>query len=135
MNNLEIHKALDAHLEKVAKQLKIPVAWENIDFTPPKIGLFLEANFMPADNYSFAVQGGAVIRRGVYQVTIVQQIGKGTQSAEALASELTEAFAENTKINNSAPFVYVNGEPSIFGGYKDGTGYRIPITIAYAVMS
>lgn len=134
MNNYIINKALDAWLEKAANTLGLPVAWDNTKYTPPANGLYLEAHFLPADNDDVAIQGGAVIRRGVYQVTVVYPIDKGTQEPQKTAADICSEFQNNTAIPSTgiSP-VWVNGEPSAFSGIKDGTGYRIPVSIAYVV--
>lgn len=133
MNNYMIHKALDKKLEQVAKLAGVPVAWENVPFTPPSSGVYLEADYLPADNEDFTIQGTATMRRGVYQVTIVYPIDSGSQAAEKLAAAIVEAFPNNLAIPTEQTPVYVNGEPSVFSGIRDGTAYRMPVSIAYAV--
>ncbi len=132
MNSYNIHKALDAFLENVATGLFLPVAWENTSFTPPGDGVYLEADFLPAENEDFTIQGSVTLKRGIYQVTVVTPIGSGTQKAEKLASGIVDAFANNVRIPAPAP-MYVNGEPSVFGGIKDDTALRTAVSIAYTV--
>lgn len=134
MNNSIIKKALEAWLERVAGVLKVPVAWENTSFTPPASGIYLESYFLPADNEGIAIQGGATVRRGVYQVTVVHPIGKGSQAASAMADAICSEFQDNTGIPSTGTSpVWVNGPPSAFNGIKDSTAYRIPVSIAYIV--
>lgn len=133
MNNYMIHKALDTRLEQAAQQAGVPVAWENVPFAPPSSGVYLEADYLPADNQDFTIQGTATLRRGVYQVTVVYPIDSGSQAAEKLAAAIVEAFPNNLVIPTDETPVYVNGEPSVFSGIRDGTAYRMPVSIAYAV--
>lgn len=132
MNSYSIHKALDAFLENTAAALFLPVAWENTAFTPPADGAYLEADFLPAENEDFTIQGSVTLKRGIYQVTVVTPIGSGSQKAEKLASQIVDAFGNNVRIPATAP-MYVNGEPSVFSGIVDDTGYRTAISIAYTV--
>ena len=133
MNNYMIHKALDKKLEQFAQAANVPVAWENTPFTPPVSGVYLESDFLPADNEDFTVQGSATLRRGLYQVTVVYPVGSGTQAAEKLASAVSLAFSNNTALPTEESPVYINGEPSVFSGIRDGTAYRMPVSIAYVV--
>lgn len=133
MNNLMIRKALDKRLEQLASAIGVNVAWENVDFTPPATGIYMEADFLPASNEDFTIQGTATIRRGVYQVTVVYPVNSGSQAAELLASKIVDGFPNNYAIPTAETPVYVNGEPSVFSGIKDDTAYRTPVSIAYAV--
>lgn len=133
MNNYMIHKALDKKLEQFAQAANIPVAWENTPFTPPVSGVYLEADFLPADNEDFTIQGIVSLRRGVYQVTVVYPVGSGSQAAEKLASAVSAAFSNNTALPTDGSPVYINGEPSVFSGFRDSTAYRMPVSIAYVV--
>lgn len=133
MNNGAIHKALARKLENIAAELNAAVAWENTLFTPPDSGVYLEEDFLPAENEDFFVQGTAVVRRGIYQVTVVYPLGKGTQKAASLADNIAAAFPNNAVIDSNNPALFVNGFADVFSGISDDTAYRIPVSIPYMI--
>lgn len=132
MNNGSIHKTLAAKLEDVATLLGLPVAWENTPFTPPATGIYLEEDFLPAETEDVFIQGTAPVRRGVYQVTVVYPIGRGTQAARALADDIADMFPNNAVLAQPGP-LFVNGFPDVFNGIVDSTAYRIPVSIPYLI--
>ena len=132
MNNGSIHKTLAAKLEDVAALLGLPVAWENTPFTPPPTGIYLEEDFLPAETEDVFIQGSAPVRRGVYQVTVVYPIGRGTQAARALADDIADMFPNNAVLAQPGP-LFVNGFPDVFNGIVDSTAYRIPVSIPYLI--
>lgn len=132
MNNAAIHKALTAKLEETAMVLDLPVAWENTPFTPPATGIYLEEDFLPAETEDVFIQGSAPVRRGIYQVTVVYPIGRGTQAARMLAEDIADAFPNNSVIARPGP-LFVNGFPDVFSGIVDSTAYRIPVSIPYLI--
>lgn len=133
MNNGAIHKALARRLEQVANTLLVPVAWENTPFTPPTSGIYLEENFLPAETEDVFVQGTKAIRRGVYQVTVVYPLAKGTQAAAALADKIAEEFPNNAIIDTTNPALFVNGFSDVFTGISDDRAYRVPVSIPYMI--
>lgn len=133
MNNGSIHKALARKLEAVAAALNVPVAWQNVSFEPPLTGIYLEETFLPAENEDVFVQGTAAVRRGVYQVTVIYPLGKGSQAAQALADKIAEAFPNNAMIDASNKPLFVNGFADVFSGLTDDTGYRVPVSIPYMI--
>lgn len=133
MNNGAIHKALARRLEQVSAVLAIPVAWENTSFTPPTSGVYIEENFLPAETEDVFVQGTKPIRRGVYQVTVVWPLAKGTQAAAALADKIAEEFPNNAIIDPVNPALFVNGFSDVFTGISDDRSYRVPVSIPYMI--
>lgn len=129
-----IRKALENRLEAAAGAAGVPVAWENNQFTPPQNGAYIESDLLPAENQDIAVQG-ATLKRGVYQATVVWPLNAGVQGGQALAETIAEAFPNNAPLAADGGIVYVNGEPSIFNGIVDSTGFRIPVSIAYTATS
>lgn len=133
MNNGAIHKALAKKLETVAATMAIPVAWENVQFEPPTTGIYLEEDFLPAENEDVFVQGTKAVRRGIYQVTVVYPLGKGSQKAATLADTIAEAFPNNAVIDIANPALFVNGFSDVFSGLSDDVAYRVPVSIPYMV--
>ena len=133
MKNKDIHKAFTRKLESIANALTVPVAWENVSFTPPASGIYIEENFLPAESEDLFIQGTAATHRGVYQVTVVYPLGKGVQAAEDLADKIAEYFPNNAIIDSANKRLFVNGFASIFSGYPDTTAYRVPVSIPYMI--
>ena len=131
MNNGAIHKALARRLEQTAAQLGVPVAFENTQFTPPENGVYLEEDLLPASNEDLFLQGTKALRRGIYQVTVVYPLGRGSQAAKSLADAIAEAFPNNDTVKTESGVLFINGFADVFSGITDDTAYRVPVSIPY----
>lgn len=73
----DIATALAARLGEWADAEGIPVAWENVPFTPPSDGLYLAVHDMPATPRTVDLGLRCRIYSGVYQINVVAPAGTG----------------------------------------------------------
>jgi hypothetical protein len=70
----------------------IPVAWENVPFTPPA-GRYARAFLLPVDTQSETLERTDRKYRGVFQVSLCMNLGTGAAAAESLVASLAAHFA------------------------------------------
>jgi len=97
--------------------------------------MYLEVDFLPAQNQDISLQGDAKVCRGIYQVTVIAMTGSGTQDAENLADTIAAWFPNNLMILTEEKPVCVNGHASAFAGIIDNAGYRVPVSVPYIAMA
>lgn len=88
----DIAAALAARLGEWADAEGIPVAWENVPFTPPSDGLYLAVHDMPATPRTVDLGLRCRIYSGVYQINVVAPAGTGRTDVVALADRVAELF-------------------------------------------
>lgn len=135
MNQIDISKALALMLE-TNFSARYPIAFENIEFTPPVNGVYLEENTLPAETDNPFIQGTAKVLAGIYQVTVVCPLNTGSQAGGLIAAEVAGLFANDTPVPVSgSSTAYIDGHPSVFTGIVDGSSYRIPVSIPYSMFA
>jgi hypothetical protein len=70
----------------------IPVAWENVQFTPPA-GRYVYAHLVPNDAQRLFFDGSGRARQGIFQVQFYMPQGTGAGTVRALIDSLDAAFA------------------------------------------
>jgi hypothetical protein len=70
----------------------IPVAWENVAFTPPA-GRYIRAFLLPNKAKSLFLDGSGRTRVGLFQVNLHMPIGTGAAAARTIAAAIDAAFA------------------------------------------
>ncbi|WP_320750897.1 phage tail tube protein [Enterobacter roggenkampii] len=81
----DIAAALAARLGEWADTEGIPVAWENVPFTPPSNGIYLAVHDMPATPRTLDLGLRCRIYSGVYQINVVAPVGIGRSAADDIA--------------------------------------------------
>lgn len=94
----DIAAALAARLGEWADAEGIPVAWENVPFTPPSDGFYLAVHDMPATPRTLDLGLRCRIYSGVYQINVVAPVGKGRTDVVALADRVAELFPEGRRL-------------------------------------
>lgn len=94
MSQALIRKAFETRLKTWADAQTpvIPIAWENVPFTPPA-GRYMRAFLLPADTESLHLSRTDRYYRGVLQASLAMNINTGAGAAEALVASLDAAFA------------------------------------------
>lgn len=85
-----LETALDAWAD--AQSPAIPVAWENVTFTPPTTR-HIRAFILPAETQSLDLLGKHRGFRGIFQVSLCMPIGTGMKATETLVNALDVLFA------------------------------------------
>ncbi|MBX9267203.1 phage tail terminator-like protein [Chromobacterium violaceum] len=124
-----IRAAFERRLADWAKGQGLPVAWENIEFTPPADGLYLRAFLLPAEGETVNLEYGAC-EIGLYQINVCAPQGKGPRQAEKLAEALQALYPAGDVLGG----VRLVRQPAIGPPIPDGVSRIVPVTIRYSTI-
>lgn len=127
----DIAAALAARLGKWADAEGIPVAWENVPFTPPSDGLYLAVHDMPATPRTVDLGLRCRIYSGVYQINVVAPAGTGRADVVTLADSVAELFPEGQEIEGRGFTCWIDQTPGIFRGITTSVSYTVPVSLNY----
>lgn len=130
MTQATIRKAFETRLKTWAdaQTPAIPVAWENVAFTPPA-GRYLRAYLLPSKVPRLFLDGTGRTFRGVFQVSFYMPLDKGAGSAESLIASLDAAFdayeeQDGLRVYLLSPFYPASGR-------ADGDRWVVPASAEY----
>jgi hypothetical protein len=94
MSQALIRKAFETRLKTWAdaQTPAIPVAWQNVPFTPPS-GRYLRAFTIPSHTTSEQLDRTDRQFFGIFQVTLCMNLGTGAAAAESLSASISAYFA------------------------------------------
>lgn len=127
----DILNGLAAHLSALADIW--PVAWPNIDFTPPSDGKYLRASFQPNRTETPYLEGSAYRFLGLLQITVVVPDGVGEIIAQAEGSRIARHFGYGTLITSASGDIHITEHPTVSGGLHAGADYELPVTVRYLI--
>lgn len=132
--NSVIRAELEARLKTWAdaQNPKIPIAFQNVAFTKPSSGVFLEAYLIPNDTLHKEVSGARKTYIGLFQINCWAKSGQGMGDVEQLAQSVVGLYPMLPK---TGP-VSIEGTPSAERPIPDNSGWVIvPVTIKYRMES
>lgn len=127
----DIAAALAARLGKWADGISMPVAWENVEFTPPATGIYLAAYDMPATPQTMDLSLSCRTFSGVYQINVVIPAGAGRAEAISLANKVADLFPEGGDIQGDGFTCWITSTPAIFRGISTAVSYTVPVSLNY----
>ncbi|MDN8612797.1 phage tail terminator-like protein [Variovorax ginsengisoli] len=107
----------------------LPVAWENVSFTPPA-GAYLRAFLLRGATTSRDLAGDNRNRVGVFQISIVCPAGNGAGAAESIAAELDALFPMNLRLT-SGTFAVQQLSPLRLWSPDSSDRYLLPVDFQY----
>lgn len=113
-----------------AQSPPIPVAYENVTFTPPA-GRYLRCWLLPVPTQAETFDGLGRLRRGIFQVDLCLPMGAGSGAAQALLSSLDAAFPLTGPMTQGGISVYLLTPLSGAAGRPDGDHYVVPVSCEY----
>lgn len=131
MSSKIIRSLYEQRLAAWAAARSLPVAWQNVPFTPPSSGLYLRAFLLPATTDSLDLEGVHRLYTGVFQVSIVAQSGQGSGAVEQLATDLAAEFPLNLRLASGEFAVQIIAPCSQGPAIQDGSSYLIPVSFRY----
>lgn len=87
-----IRPALEARLKAWAAAKSFPVAWQNVAFTKPTTGVYIEPFIIPTTTVPRDTSATNSTSFGIFQVNVWTRYGTGLGEAEAAAESLRAAF-------------------------------------------
>lgn len=130
MIDAEIYDAFAAAVSTFAGSLSspLPVAFPDVQFTPPDEGPWLEVKWFPNETQNYGIGNeGPSVHRGFGQVAVVTRKGTGLVDLLVVAGGVLAAFTKGTLLGPAR--VYRKGWVSSVVQDTDRT--LLPITIPY----
>lgn len=110
----------------------LPIAYEDVAFTPPADGSpYLRSFLLPANTTSEDLEGKHTAYRGVYQVSVVTKAGEGRGAASLIADELAALFPNNLDMAKASFTVYTRSPMSTAPAQQGDTTTTLPLSFAY----
>ncbi|HIC7817462.1 TPA: phage tail terminator-like protein [Enterobacter ludwigii] len=127
----DITALLDKHLGSWADEQGIPVSWDNVEFTPPETGVYLQSHDLPATPYSIDLAGTCLVFPGVYQLNVIARAASGRTLAAQTAKNITALFPQNLELSGEGFTCWVLSLPSIHPGINNGVNWTVPVSLTY----
>lgn len=133
MANSDIFAALCSHLADLVLSPALPVAWPNVDFTPPANGYLAASHFPASVNQIETGANGRDRYRGILQVSVFKKHGIGAISGGmAAANSVAAHFDRGSYIETAGGlFVRIRSTPFVGPGFKDGSYWQTPVSVLY----
>ena len=112
-----------------ARAPALPVAWENVGFTPPA-GVYLQAFLLRGATTSRDLAGDNRNRVGVFQISINCPAGNGPGAGESIAAELDALFPMNLRLT-SGIFAVQQLSPLRLWAPDSADRYVLPVDFEY----
>lgn len=110
------------------EDVDLPVAWENVDFTPPQ-GPYLRGFLLPATTVAAGLGTAAKNKHtGIYQIDVIFPAGQGWGGCAAMAEKVRNAFRRGEKLGDGTILIVAaSSGPAM---REDGR-YKIPVSVNY----
>lgn len=134
MSTEAIRIALDAKLLQLpwVTDWKKQIAFEDKPFAPEFDKSYLATHLMLNAPVDLDLAGRDAELRGIYQVTVKVQEGKGSVGAASIADQVALHFKPVQEFPAGARKVTIYKSPAIASGYHDESGrYCIPVSIMW----
>ncbi|WP_368640481.1 phage tail terminator-like protein [Castellaniella ginsengisoli] len=117
-----------------AQTPKIPVAYENVAFTPPATGPYLRCFLLPADTADNTMAGQLSEYRGLFQVNVVCPAGTGPTAAEALTAAITALYPAKSRLSFGGQAVMIATPMRERPALQDVNAFVIPMDCKYCLV-
>ena len=115
-----------------ARTPKLPIAFEDVAFTPPADGgTYLQAYLLPANADSADLEGAHQLFQGVFQISVVTKAGGGRGAASGIADEIRALFPINLGLTQGGLTVYVMTPLSTAAAIQGDTTTSLPTSFRY----
>ena len=112
--------------------LALPIAWPNVDFTPPADGKYIAVSFMPNTATRVAITSGTPHRRvGLLQLSVFWPRGAGVYDPMAKADEIAAGFPADLILLGAGVRVRITKTPDIAGPLVEDHAVHIPVTVSW----
>jgi len=133
MSHKIIRSLLEARLKAWAgsRTPALPIAYQNVPFTPRNGETYLRAFLIPAGIVSNDLAGVHRLYTGVFQITIVTPTGNGPSGAETIADELAALYPLNDRLvrNGLTALIMTPVEPG--PEQTEDAAFALPVSFQY----
>jgi hypothetical protein len=110
----------------------LPIAWENVSFTPPADRSHVRVSFLPARTRAAANHRSALdFESGEYQIDIYVPQNQGTAAADALVKSIKAHFYRGLRLTASTTVAHIEQTPSEATGQREGPFWRSRVIVPY----
>lgn len=127
---MKVRCLFEARLASWAAAKKLPVAWENVAFTPGA-STYLRAFLLRGNTTSRDLAGANTHRVGVFQANVVAPIGEGSGAAETIGEELCTLFPMNLRMVDAGFAVVITSPMALHTGIQSEDRYTVPVSCRY----
>lgn len=125
-----ISNALLGHLGALSFSPVVPIAWPNVDFTPPQSGPYLHPAIIKNKTQPTAFRTDELM--GIFQVSIYSPLMLGSAPSEKIADQIIDHFSRGTWISHEGVTVRVrNAWTSV--AMRDGSWWHLPVSVDWFV--
>lgn len=117
--SMRLADLLEGRVAVICSSLGLPVAWPNIQFTPPDGSPYGRVYVLPAQTVGQDLEGQLRTYQGILQVNIIAPAGIGVNQARGLSLSIADAFPEGLPLVDGDLTVYINGPPQIRSPIQD----------------
>lgn len=114
-----------------ARSPALRISYQNVPFTPAAGETYLKAFLLPADTTSDDLAGDHTAYRGVFQVSVVGPINKGSGAVEGIAEEMEALFYTNLQLSVSSLLVQQITPARVAPALQDESTYTVPVSFSY----
>jgi len=123
-----IEQALFAY---VRDHVTLPIAWPNVEFTPPADHQYVAVTHFRNQNERLYLRGNEQRRQGILQLSLVSLLGVGPSPSLAVAAEIIEDFPQDTIMISEGVRVRITRQPDTMSGIQSDVSWIIPISVYY----
>jgi len=132
MSNKIIRAALESRLKTWAQAQSppIPIAYQNVAFTPPNQARYLRAFLLPAETRS-DLPGTSRNYMGIFQISICIPDGSGSGAAETILADLEALFPVALTIESAGTKIFITRPVSASPAMNEPGWFVLPTSIRY----
>lgn len=127
---MKVRRLLETRLSAWAASNGIPVAWENVEFTPPA-GVYLRAFLLRAETRSLDLLGAHRRLQGVWQINVIAPTGAGSAQAEAIAEQVCALYPAALRLRESDFELMLVSPMAMHAPLVDADRYTVPCSCRY----
>lgn len=127
---MKVRKLFETRLATWAATQNLPVAWENVAYTPGD-STYLRAFLLRGQTTSRDLLGANRHRVGVFQVNVVAPAGTGAGAAETIGEQLAALFPQNLRMTEGTFTVIVTSPMAIHSGVPGDGRFTLPVSCRY----
>ena len=131
----KIFNALATKLAALTFSPALPIAWPNVNFTPPDANTgYIRAQLFPATAEQTTLgTDGQNRHTGIFQVDVIWPENQGLTAPTEKAGAIADHFKRGTLLTTDSIALRIDQPPLVRGIIVDGGTIQIPIDVRYTV--
>lgn len=107
----------------------LPIAWPNVDFTPPQES-YVRVSYFKAPSRAATITSHDRLQ-GILQATVVLTEGAGLIGGMAEADKITALFKRGQKLNGTGFIIHIIEPPTAGSPFEDMDRMHIPVSVRW----